>query len=213
LYGEGFTGGEFHLGPVDWEETEWHNACAPEGGYAGSIRALEGDLLAGIWSGIPNYAGYCDACIRVKTARGKEATLRVVTYGETTPNSIDVSPAAFALLDSGEYPRTMTWHFAKCPDTGKIQYEFKTGAHEDWTSLWVRNARVPLVKVEVKSQRHGFVELGRESDGSLTDGGGFGVGPFTFRVTGVDGQVVTDTFKWPSGGITGKTLSSSGNFK
>ena len=78
-YEETFTGGEFHLGPVDWDETEWHNACAPATKYASSVRAAEGTLLAGLWGGLPNVAGYCDACIRVETAISASCSI-VVPY-------------------------------------------------------------------------------------------------------------------------------------
>lgn len=212
-YGAPYTGGEFHLGPVDWDETKFHNACAPPTKYAASVRAAEGVLLAGLWSGLPNVAGYCDACIRVQTAKGKTAVLRVVTHGDTTKNSIDVSPEAFAILDSGEYPRAMTWQFVECPASGPVLYEFQTGANEWWTSLWVRNARVPLAKVEVKSKNHSaFVALARGTDGTLTDGSGFGKGPFTIRLTGVDGSTYEDSFEWPSPDIAGQRLTGKGNF-
>jgi expansin (peptidoglycan-binding protein) len=212
-FGEKYEGGEFHLGPVDWDESQWHNACAPGGGYAPEIRALEGDLLAGLWVGIPDVSRYCDACIAVTTARGKSATLRVVTYGETTANSIDVSPEAFELLDSGEYPRSMTWQFAACAQSGPVQYEFQTGSSQWWTSFWVRNARLPLAKVEVKGANHdSFVELERGGDGTLTDGGGFGEGAFTLRLTAIDGSQHVDELAWPAGGIAGKLIAGRGNF-
>lgn len=212
-YGTKYEGGEFHLGPVDWDETQWHNACAPTTKYAPGIRAVEGTLLAGLWNGLPNVSSQCDACIHVTTAKGKSATLRVVTFGSTTPNSIDVSPDAFAILDSGEYPRAMTWQFARCPDTGKILYEFQTGSSEWWTSLWVRNARVPITKVEVKSVNHGsYVALARGTDGTLTDGSGFGKGTFSLRLTGMDGQSIEDTIAWPAAGIAGQTVPGQGNF-
>ena len=212
-FGEKYEGGEFHLGPVDWDESEWHNACAPGTKYAPAIRELEGDLLAGLWVGIPDVASYCDACIAVTTARGKSATLRVVTYGDTSPNSIDVSPEAFELLDSGEYPRTMSWEFAACPESGPVHYELQTGSSQWWTSLWVRNARLPLAKVEVRSANHDdFSELERGGDGTLTDGGGFGEGPFTIRLTAIDGSQHSDEFDWPAGGVAGKMLEGSGNF-
>lgn len=214
MYGEPYPGGQYNLGPVDFEETQFHNACAPGTKYAPEVRTAEGSLLAGLWDGIPNVAGYCDACISVTTAAGKSALLRVVTYGQTSTNSIDVSPEAYAILDSGEYPREMTWQFAKCPDTGPMMYEFQTGANEWWTSLWVRNARVPLAKVEVKSTNHGaFVALDRGGDGTLTDSGGFGAGKFTIRSTGVDGQVVEETFDWPASGIAGAFLTGKSNFQ
>lgn len=212
-YGQPYTGGQFNLGPVDYDETQWHNACAPSTKYAPAIRELEGQYLAGLWNGIPNVAGYCDACIYVTTAMGKSALLRVVTYGDTTPNSIDVSPAAYQILDSGEYPRVMTWQFAKCNDTGPLLYEFQTGSNPYWTSLWVRNARVPLTKVSVKSKNHsGYIDLARASDGTVTDASGFGQGDFTMELTGVDGQTVTDTFPWPTAGIAGQLLVGTGNF-
>ncbi len=213
LYGSTFTGGEYNLGPVDWAETQWHNACAPPTKYAPSVQAVEGTLLAGLWDGIPNVSSYCDACIFVQTTAGKSALLRVVTYGGTTTNSIDVSPDAYAILNSGEYPRSMTWQFAECPNTGPVMYEFQTGSSEWWTSFWLRNARVPVAKVEVQSANHAqWTELQRGSDGTLTDGAGFGQGPFSVRTTGIDGSQIVDTFQWPSSGIAGQMLTGIGNF-
>ena len=82
---------------------------------------------------------------------------------------------------------------AKCPDTGKLRYQFQTGANVDWTSLWVRNQSVPVTKVEVESTYHpSFIELQRGGDGTVTDAAGFGAGAFTLRITGMDGQVITD---------------------
>jgi expansin (peptidoglycan-binding protein) len=214
MYGETYAGGEFHLGPVDYEETQWHNACASGTKYAPAIRQSQGTLLAGLWGGIPNVATYCDACIYVTTDKGKSALLRVVTYGDTTKNSIDVSPEAYALLDSGESPRAMTWQFAKCKDAGSLVYEFQTGSSEWWTSLWVRNGRVPITKVEVKSANHAdYVVLERGGDGTLTDSSGFGQGSFSLRLTGMDGQQVIESFDWPSAGIAGQSLSGQQNFK
>jgi expansin len=211
-FGQVYEEGQFNLGPVDYSESQWHNACAPGTKYAPSVQAAEGGLLAGLWNGIPNTASYCDACILVKTAKGKSAVLRVVTYGDTSKNSIDVSQSAYDILNTGEYPRSMTWQFTECPDTGKLIYEFQTGSSEYWTSLWVRNARVPLTKVEVKSANHkDFITLARGSDGTLTDASGFGKGPMTFRLTGMDGKQYTEDLAWPAAGVAGATLTGAGN--
>jgi expansin (peptidoglycan-binding protein) len=111
------------------------------------------------------------------------------------PGDSDVSPSVYNALNTEEYPRTMTWQFAKCPDTGPLMYEFQTGANAWWTSFWVRNQRVPVTGVEVQSANHDdFFEMRRETDGTFNDDGGFGEGAFTLRITGMDGQVVTDTF-------------------
>lgn len=213
-YGAPYTDGQFNLGPVDYAETQFHNACAPGTKYDPRVQSAEGLMLAGLWDGIPNVANYCDACIQVQTAKGKSALLRVVTYGQTSNDSIDTSPDAFHLLDSGEYPRAMIWQLARCPDTGPMIYEFQSGANEWWTSLWVRNARVPLAKVEVESANHAsWTELARGGDGTLTDAGGFGAGKFSLRSTGVDGQAIVEAFDWPSGGVAGAFLEGTGNFQ
>jgi expansin (peptidoglycan-binding protein) len=205
---------------VDYTESQWHNACAPSTKYSSQVQTVEGSVLAGLWNGIalfggvPSVAGFCDSCIWVTTPGGKSAMLRVVTFGDTTANSIDTSQSAYNLLTTGEYPRTMTWQFAKCPDTGPMLYEFQTGSNAYWTSLWVRNARVPLSKVEVMSQNHAsFTALTRGTDGTLTDASGFGTGSFSIRSTGVDGQQVTEMFAWPSSGIAGAFLTGKSNFQ
>lgn len=198
VYGEVHSG-QYHLGPVDFAESEWTNACNPAGGYVASMRdtvGLHGEYLAGVSNTYAMNGGACDACIFVQTATSHQIVARVVTYGVTNaPGDIDVSPSVYAALNTGEYPRSMTWQFAKCPaDTGTILYEFQTEANEWWTSLWVRNARVPVTKVEVRrANESSFTALTRGSDGTLTDGSGFGAGAFTLRVTAMDGQVITDT--------------------
>jgi len=213
-YGAPYTMGQYNLGPVDYAESQYHNACAPSTKYDPRVQAVEGTLLAGLWNGIPNVAGYCDACIYVTTAMGKSGLLRVVTYGDTSTNSIDTSPDAYSVLNQNEYPRDMTWQLAECPDTGPMMYEFQTGSNAYWTSLWVRNARVPLAMVEVESANHtSWIELTRGSDGTLTDASGFGTGPFMIRSTGVDGTQVVEMFAWPSAGIAGAFLTGTANFK
>jgi hypothetical protein len=192
--------GQYHLGPVDFAETEWHNACAPGGmQYRSSLReptGLGGEYLAGVSNAHAAAGGVCDACILIKTGTGRSIVARVVTYGETNePGDIDASPSVFEALNTDEFPRAMTWEFAKCPEAGPLRYEFQTEANPYWTSLWVRTPRVPITKVEVKSQNHAsFFELRRAPDGTLNDDGGFGTGAFTLRITGMDGQIVTEDF-------------------
>jgi hypothetical protein len=207
--------GQFHLGPVDFAETEWHNACAPVGGYRSGLRGvtgLDGEWIAGVSNEHSQSGGVCDACILITTETGRSIVARVVTYGvEAEPGDIDVSPSVYEQLDTGEYPRSMNWRFASCPDTGDLLFEFQTEANIWWTSLWVRNPKQPIAKVEVKSANHAdFFELRRETDGSLNDDGGFGEGEFTLRLTSLDGQVLTETF---SGFEAGELKESTQQFE
>jgi expansin len=199
--------GDYHLGPVAFSGSFW-NSCAP---YTPELEKQAGAMLVGLalkWNGD---GSLCDACVLVKTTKGKSVVAHVVTTGETHgPNDIDLSQAAFEAIHGGEYPRTMTWELAKCPSTGKIQYQFQTEANPYWTSLWVRNARVPIKTVEVKSANHpAFAPLTRGTDGTLTDASGFGEGAFTLRVTATSGQIVTDEIPKLS---PGSVVPSSGQF-
>ena len=207
-YGEVFEGGEYHLGPVDWAQSEWNNACGP---YPEEIQQLEGIYLSGLEASHTAMGELCDACVRIDSAQGNTLITRVVTYGQTTPNSIDLSPEAYALLDEGEYPRLMSWQVTKCPDSGNLRYQFQTGAHEYWSSLWIRNQRIAVAKVEVKSSNHAdWFALERAGDGTFTDAGGFGAGEFTLRVSALDGQTVEDTFaSLPPGAV----VESVGQFE
>jgi hypothetical protein len=190
--------GVYHLGPVDFAETQWHNACAPGGSkYRAELQesvGLSGEYLAGVANAYNQGGGVCDACILIETGKGKSIIARVVTYGvEQADGDIDVSPAVFAAIHQDENPRSQTWRFARCPEAGPLQYEFQTEANPYWSSLWVRNPRVPLVKAEVKGAGDkDFIELARAGDGTVTDATGFGEGAFSFRFTAMDGQVVTD---------------------
>lgn len=194
--------GLYHLGPVDFAETQWHNACAPGGmKYRTELQAtvgLGGEYLAGVANAFNMGGGVCDACILIETDKGKSIVARVVTYGvEQADGDIDVSPSVFNAIYQNEEPRKQTWHFTACPDEGNLQYEYQTAANPYWTSLWVRNPHLPLIKAEVKTASKDFHELNRAGDGTLTDPGGFGSGPFTFRFTamaeaGMPSQVITD---------------------
>jgi hypothetical protein len=200
--------GEYHLGPVELNGT-WWNSCAP---YADEVEDTLGEMLVGVGLQFNGDGQLCDACIFITTDLGKTIEARVITTGQTNgPNDIDLSPAAYDAIHQNEYPRKMSWQVAKCSSTQKIKYQFQEEAHQDWSSFWVRNVRLPLSKVEVKSARHAsFTELDRAGDGTYTDNGGFGPGSFTLRLTAIDGQQMSDTFpKFDSGEV----LSSAGNFK
>ncbi len=199
-------GGQYNLGPVEWTGS-FNNACSP---YPDMIETLEGGMLAGLDNSVAAGGDYCDACVYVETAAGKSLVLRVVTYGvSNAPGDMDVSQAAFDALTAGEYPRTMTWRLVECPTAAPLYYQFQTQANPYWTSLWVRNPREKIDKVEVEDAAHtSWYALARAGDGTLTDDGGFGSGAFQLRITGVDGATVTQAF--PSF-TAGSLVAGSGN--
>ena len=184
--------GQYNLGPVNWSEMPWHNACSP---YPASIQTLEGELLAGVSNGTGT-GNFCDACVQVTTAMGRALVARVVTYGDAMgPGDMDLSQAAYDMLNAGEYPRTMSWHLVRCPTTDPLYVQWQTGANPYWSSFWIRNPRVAIDHVAVTSHNHASpIMLVQGGDGTFTDASGFGDGAFTLTVVGVDGSTFSQTF-------------------
>jgi expansin (peptidoglycan-binding protein) len=185
--------GTYNLGPVAFTGS-FPNSCAP---YVSDVSKAIGDNLAGLALRFNGDGSLCDTCVTL-THKSKSVIARVITTGETVgPNDIDLSQKAFDALGGDDYPRQMTWALIKCPSAAdnKIRYQFQTEANPDWTSLWVRGARMPLKTVEVMSKHHSsWTPLTRQTDGTLNDTAGFGTGKFQLRLTSYDDQVITDSF-------------------
>lgn len=207
--------GSYHIGPVDFAETEWHNACAP---YPAKIQEIYGPYLAGVDVSLGGDGSLCDACALITTGLGKQIVVRIVTYGVSkAPGDMDLSPEAYEHIHGDdpagtpENPRPMTWKLARCPDSGNIYLQYQTEANPWWTSLWVRNGGLPIKQVEVKGANDaGFIALSRTPDGPFTDNDGFGEGAFELRITGADDQVITQSY----GGFTsGELVETAAQFQ
>lgn len=192
--------GSYHLGPVDWQGTQWNNACSP---YPPAVQALEGQYLAGVDNAFNGNGQLCDACALITTRLGKSVLVRIVTTGvSNAPGDVDLSAEAYAAIHQDDpmgtpsNPRPMTWQLAKCAGQSRIHLQYQTQANTDWTSLWVRNARLPLEGVRVKSSRHTTSKaLRRESDGTWNDDSGFGAGAFTLELTSTTGVTLSQDFQ------------------
>jgi expansin (peptidoglycan-binding protein) len=185
--------GTYHLGPVDFAQTMWPNACAP---YPAKIQELTGPYLGGVDASLAGNGSLCDACALVTTRLGKKVMVRLVTYGASNAvGDMDLSPEAYnAIHEDDPQGRPMSWQLAKCATPGNIYFQYQTGANVWWTSLWVRNGKLPIEKLEVMGKNHAaFTALDRGSDGTFTDGGGFGDGPYDLRVT-ARGQTLMQSF-------------------
>ncbi len=203
--------GSYHLGPVEWNAV----SCGP---YPSSVQSLEGEYLAGVDLSLNGNGSLCDASALVTTRMGKTILVRIVQTGYSkAPGDMDLSPAAFNAIHqvdpqgTSADPRPMTWRLVKGPANGPIRLQYQTGANPWWASLWVRNPRLPVVKLEVrKAGSSAFTPLTRGGDGTLTDAKGFGSGAFTLRITASDGQVVSQTF---SSFTPGSVVTTSMQFR
>jgi len=193
--------GNFWLGPVDYAETQFHNACGPpDGHYPAAIQQLYGNYLMGLaneaqlGSLIAGQGRLCDVCAEL-VANGVTLIARVITYGdETGPNDIDVSPEARSALH-GDTNYTLTWRFVTCPTDRSIVYTFDG---REWSNawyfrVWVRNSRVPVSRVDYRLGSGGWSPMAAQTDGAWeADSQDFSQG-FSLRVTSIQGTSIEDS--------------------
>lgn len=217
-FGDWHTG-NFWRGPVDYEETEWHNACAPSVKYPAGIRALYGDYIMGLANEVTleglvaGKGQLCDVCVELE-ANGKSLIARVVTFGvQTGPNDIDVSPEIDAALDA-ERGRTARWRFVTCPTSDPIHYTFDGRQWENtwFFRVWVRNARVPIRKLEYRVGSGGWEVADWQGDGAWQASSRDFSGGFSLRVTAIDGRTITDEIPGLNTFDPDVGIRSSGNF-
>ena len=222
LYGTPYANVNMWLGPVDFAESEFHNACGLEDGtiYPKAIQDLYGNYIIGLdGENIPNVESHCDNCAQL-TANGKTIIAHVVTYGiENGVDAIDLSPEARTALGLSNNNWTGTWQFCSCPTNGTpIYYEFDSRQWTDqnfwYMRIWTRNQHLPVALLETKLGSSAWVAASQQSDGAWQTQSGvdFGKG-FQVRVTAVDNQQLTDTIAAPTGLDPANPVAGHANFQ
>jgi expansin (peptidoglycan-binding protein) len=208
-------------GPVDYAESQWHNACGLEDGtkYPTVIQNLYGNYIIGLDGGnIPNVASHCDNCAQL-TANGKTIIAHIVTYGtENGVDAIDLSPEAQTALGLSSSNWTGTWQFCSCPTNGTpIYYEFDS---RQWTTnnfwymrIWTRNQHLPVTRLETKLGTAAWVAASQVSDGAWEAPSADFSGGFQVRVTAVDNQQLIDTIPAPAGLNPANPVAGHANFQ
>jgi expansin (peptidoglycan-binding protein) len=209
------------LGPVDYVESAYHNACGLEDGthYPTAIQNLYGNYIIGLDGGnIPNVASHCDNCAQL-SANGKTIIAHVVTYGtENGVDAIDLSPEARTALGFSNSNWTGTWQFSSCPTNGTpIYYEFDSGSWTEpnfwYVRIWTRNQRLPVTLLETKLGTGAWTSASQQSDGAWQSSGVDFSGGFQVRVTAVDNQQLTDSIPALSGLNPANPVAGHANFQ
>lgn len=107
---------------------------------------------------------------------------------------LDMSPQAFAKiapLEKGIVP--ITWRVVSPPIQGPIAYHFKEGSNQWWTAVQVRNHRNPLAKLEYRNAQGQWMAVPRVDYNFFVAERGMGPGPYSFRVTDIYGNVLSDS--------------------
>ncbi|MBM7844684.1 expansin EXLX1 family cellulose-binding protein [Herpetosiphon giganteus] len=168
----------------------------PTVGMGNCSLPLPSDLLvAAINTSDYGLADYCGASVTVNGPRGSVTVKIIDRCPGCVVGGIDLSPQAFeriAALEAGNVP--ITWQLISAPNlSGQLIYNYKEGSSQWWAGVQVRNHRNAIAKFEFRNPQGIFQAVERAHYNYFLVPGGMGIGPFTFRITDVYGNVVTDS--------------------
>jgi expansin len=150
---------------------------------------------------LPEFAksAACGSCIAISGPKGS-VTVRIVdSCPGCEEHHLDLSESAFAKiadLKAGRVP--IRYQTVACKVSGDMAYKFKDGSHEFWTAIQIRNHRIPVTKVEAKTNG-AYVEMKRADYNYFINDKGIKDDPIALRITAADGQVVEDSMPGAKG--------------
>jgi expansin (peptidoglycan-binding protein) len=154
-----------------------------------------GDLMvAAINAEEYDNAAWCGAYVQVNGPHGA-VTVRIVDLCPgCDAGHLDLSEQAFtaiAPLHLGIVP--IRWQVISPAVSGPIAYHFKDGSNRWWTAVQVRNHRNPIASLDYWTGS-AWVNVPRTSYNYFVQTGpGMGIGPYSFRVTDIYGNVLMDS--------------------
>ena len=141
-----------------------------------------------------NGSAACGEYVLVKGPKGT-VTVRIVDLCPgCAQGDLDLSQEAFALIANLAQGRVaITWQVISPELSGPIAYHFYTTSDKTYTAVQVRNHRNPVAKFEYLKGGTTWTELPRQTYNYFLEANGMGPGPYTFRVTDLYGNVLTDS--------------------
>ena len=142
-----------------------------------------------------NTAAVCGEYVHVWGPKGDIVVRIVDLCPECKAGHLDLSREAFALIaDLPQGRVNITWQVISPDLSGPVAYHFKDGSNEWWTAVQVRNHRNPVAKLEYLRDDGQWVAVTRTSYNYFVQTTpGMGKGPYTFRITDLYGNVLTDS--------------------
>lgn len=166
------------------------------GAGACSFDPAPGDLMVtAINADEYDNAALCGAYLSVTGPKGA-ITVRVVDLcPECRTGHLDLSQEAFArIADPIEGRVDITWQIVSPVLNSPIVYHFKEGSNPWWTAVHVRNHRNPIARFEYRVADGDWVDVPRtDYNYFVQTNPGMGPGPYTFRVTDIYGNVLSDS--------------------
>ncbi len=141
-----------------------------------------------------NNAAYCGAYVQVNGPKGSVVVRIVDLCPECHTGHLDLSQEAFAAI--ADLPLgvvSITWRVVSPDIPGPIAYHFKEGSNQWWTAVQIRNHRNPIAKFEYWNGSQWVTVPRVDYNFFVQTDPGMGVGPYTFRVTDMYSNTLTDS--------------------
>ncbi len=142
-----------------------------------------------------NNAAYCGAFVEVYGPSGT-VTVRIVDLcPDCQAGHLDLSREAFAKIANPVLGRvSISWRVISPALNGPIAYHFKDGSNQWWTAVQIRNHRNPIAKFEYRTSGGQWMTVPRVSYNYFVQTNpGMGMGPYTFRMTDMYSNTLTDS--------------------
>lgn len=144
----------------------------------------------------PHPAAHCGSYVEVFGELGS-VVVRIVDKcpdALCTRGHLDLSPQAFAKIapiEKGIVP--ISWRLISPAIGGPIGYHFKDGSNQWWTAVQIRDHRNPIATLEYQTADGQWKNVERTDYNYFVAPSGMGPGPYSFRVTDIYGNVLTDS--------------------
>lgn len=135
----------------------------------------------------------CGACVKITGKKGSVTVKIEDRCPECKKGDIDLNKKVFSRIDlikNGRVP--IKWKLVPCGVKGNIKFVFKTGSTKHWSAVQIRNHRYPISTVEYKKGNK-WVNLPRAEYNYFLASSGMGAGPYTFRITDINGKRITQS--------------------
>lgn len=168
------------------------------GGYVGGCAMLD-PVSSDYWIVAMNLTDYNNAQLAgaYLEVTGELGTINMLVTDllpEGKKGDLDLYVDAFPLIAPAEKGRVpVSWKIIPLDtaDNAPISYKYKEGTTEYWCGVQIRNHRYPITKLEYLDENGEFQEIQRRQY-NYFESDKMGAGPFTFRITDIYGQVITD---------------------
>lgn len=136
----------------------------------------------------------CGACVQIDGPDGQIVVKIVDSCPTCAAGDIDLSEGAFPMIAAKVLGRVpITWRYVSCATDGPIAYHFKEGSNQWWTAVQIRGHKNPIASLEYRDPDGQWKAVQRLDYNYFVEDAGMGPGPYDFRVTDSEGNVLEDS--------------------